>query len=103
MADDLKKFHLDDTEYETRLSRMFERRKHWIAPDPRIMAALIPGVVTTLSVHPGQKVRRGDPILILEAMKMKNPVVALRAGTIHSVRVSPGQMVTKGEPMVEFE
>ena len=82
---------------------MFERRKHWIAPDPRIMSALIPGVVTTLSVQPGQKVRRGDPILILEAMKMKNPVVALREGTIHSVRVSPGQMVTKGEPMVEFE
>jgi biotin carboxyl carrier protein len=103
MPDDLKKFHLDDTEYETRLSRKFERRKHWIAPDPRIMAASIPGVVTILSVHPGQKVKRGDPILILEAMKMKNPVVAPRAGTIHSVRVTPGQMVAKGAPMVEFE
>jgi biotin carboxyl carrier protein len=85
------------------LSRMFKRRKHWIAPDPRIMAAAIPGVVTVLSVCPGQKVKRGDPILILEAMKMKNPVVALREGTVRSVRVSPGQMVAKGEPMVEFE
>ncbi len=101
--DDLKKFYLDDTEYETLLSRSFERRKHWIAPDPRIMSAAIPGIVTTLSVRPGQKVKRGDPILILEAMKMKNPVIAPHAGTIHSVRVSPGQMVTKGEPMIEFE
>lgn len=101
--DDLKKFNLDDTEYETRLSRKFERRKHWIAPDTRSMTAAIPGVVTTVTVCAGAKVKRGDPILILDAMKMKNPVVALRDGTIRSVRVSPGQMVTKGEPMVEFE
>jgi biotin carboxyl carrier protein len=101
--DDLKKFQLDDTEYETRLSRKFVHRKHWIAPDTRTMAAAIPGVVTTVSVHPGQKVKRGDPVLILDAMKMKNPVVASRDGVIRSVRVSPGQMVTKGEPMVEFE
>ncbi len=101
--DELKKFYLDDAEYETQLSRSFERRKHWIAPDPRVMKAAIPGVVTTLTVQPGQQVRRGDPLLILEAMKMKNPVTAPHAGKIHSVRVSPGQMVTKGEPMIEFE
>lgn len=103
MSDDLKTFHLDDTEYATRLSRMFERRKHWIAPDPRVMSAAIPGVVTTVTVHAGQKVKRGDPLLILEAMKMKNPVTAPRTGTIHSVSVSPGQMVAKGATLVEFE
>jgi biotin carboxyl carrier protein len=103
MSDELKKFYLDDTEYETRLSRTFERRKHWIAPDPRVLTAEIPGVVTTISIRPGQKVKRGDPILILEAMKMKNPVTAPREGTIHSVPVTPGQMVAKGAALIEFE
>jgi pyruvate carboxylase len=101
--DDLKKFTLDDTDYQTRLSRKFERRRHWIAPDPRIVGAEIPGVIAAVTAQPGQSVQRGDPLLILEAMKMKNRILAPRDGKIRSVRVTVGQMVTKGEPMVEFE
>jgi len=101
--DDLKKFNLDDTEYETRLSYKFLRRKPYVPENPRLVQAEIPGVIQALLVKPGQKVKRGETLVVLEAMKMKNPIVAPRDGIVRAVVVSPGQMVAKGQLMVEFE
>lgn len=101
--DDLKKFNLDDTVYETRLPRKFERRKAWLPPNPKRVQAQIPGVVHTVAVRPGQKVRRGEAVLVLEAMKMRNDITAPLDGIVRSVLVRPGEMVTKGQLLVEFE
>jgi biotin carboxyl carrier protein len=101
--DEFKKFVLDETTYETRLTRKFDRRRPWMPKNPKRLEAQIPGVIHSVQVKVGDAVRRGDPILILEAMKMKNAVRSPLDGRIRDVLVQPGQMVPKGHLMVEFE
>ena len=99
---DLERFVLDDTVYWTRRTRKFETRKPYMPSDPRRVHAAIPGVIVQIQVKAGQKVRRGDSLLVLEAMKMKNDVTAQRDGEIMTVSVSPGQMVAKGQVLIEY-
>jgi biotin carboxyl carrier protein len=68
-----------------------------------MMLAYIPGIIRKIHVTPGQKVKWGDQVLILEAMKMKNDVTAPLDGTIKSVHVKVGTMVAKNQLLIEFE
>ncbi len=63
-------------------------------PDnPEHVAAPMPGLVSTIAVSPGQKVRAGDLLLTLEAMKMETSIHAETAGNVGSVLVHTGQQV----------
>ncbi len=62
----------------------------------------MPGVVLEVHVRTGDVVRRGDPILVLEAMKMRNTIRAPRPGTVVEVAVEAGQPVGPGEPLVRL-
>ncbi|MGH8309478.1 MAG: biotin/lipoyl-containing protein, partial [Steroidobacteraceae bacterium] len=59
--------------------------------------APMPGVVLTLKVSDGESVRRGQPLLVLEAMKMEHTLTAGAAGTIGDLRVKAGQRVREGD------
>jgi biotin carboxyl carrier protein len=59
--------------------------------------AHITGVVFQIVAGAGSTVAAGDPILILESMKMEIPVEAPRAGVVQELRVSEGQTVQEGE------
>lgn len=67
------------------------------------MTAPMPGVVLSVSAQPGQGVKRGDPLLVLEAMKMKNELKATRDGVIAQVLAEVGAQVKFGDPLVVFE
>lgn len=58
--------------------------------------APLPGVVTKIVVTTGQKVKKGQPVLVLEAMKMENNITAEQDGEITSVCVKPGDSVLEG-------
>lgn len=60
-----------------------------------ILSAM-PGVIRKVLVEPGQTVEAGQPILILEAMKMENEVESPIAGTVASIEISPGDTVATG-------
>ena len=94
---------VDDTAYETQYTGKFLRRKPWVAPDPRRMTAHIPGIVLKIYVEVGQRVRWGDRVLVLEAMKMKNDLTAAHDGVVKAIPVEAGQMVAKGQLLVELE
>lgn len=94
---------IDDTHYETRLTKKFLRRKPYVPKDPRRMAAFIPGAITAVRVQAGDRVTRGQSLLILEAMKMQNDITAPGPGTIKAVHVAPGDSVARGQLLVEFE
>jgi biotin carboxyl carrier protein len=68
--------------------------------DGRIKAP-IPGTIARLLVAPGDAVSLGQPLLVLEAMKMENEVRATRAGTVSALHVAPGQVVKRGELLAE--
>ena len=64
--------------------------------------APMPGVIIEVKVKAGDKVERGTPIVVLDAMKMHNVIGANRAGTIAEVYVSEGQSVNHGDALVKF-
>lgn len=61
------------------------------------VSASVPGKVFKVEASVGQAVKSGDPIIILEAMKMEIPVVAPEDGTVASIDVSVGDAVESGD------
>ncbi|WP_128547861.1 acetyl-CoA carboxylase biotin carboxyl carrier protein subunit [Larkinella soli] len=64
--------------------------------------APMPGLILSVSIQPGDVVRKGDSVLILEAMKMENVIKAPGDGTVRAVRVGNGDRVEKNQVLVEF-
>lgn len=60
----------------------------------------MPGTILKVCVQNGQKVAEGDVLVILEAMKMENEILAPKAGTITQVAVTKGASVDTGAPLV---
>jgi biotin carboxyl carrier protein len=70
--------------------------------DGRIKAP-IPGQITQVMVSGGEKVELGQPLLVLEAMKMENEIRAPRSGRVKELKVFPGQRVMLDEVLAEIE
>ncbi len=64
--------------------------------------APMPGLVIDLKVKTGDVVKAGDPLLILEAMKMENILKSPGGGTIKNVKTKKGDSVEKGQVLIEF-
>jgi propionyl-CoA carboxylase alpha chain len=64
------------------------------------LVAPMPGVVVRVLVEPGAAVEAGQPLVVLEAMKMEHTVAAPVAATVGAVRVQPGQQVDAGAVLV---
>jgi biotin carboxyl carrier protein len=63
----------------------------------------MPGKVIAVKAVPGQAVKKGDEVVVIEAMKMENALRAPRDGTIKTVAVKVGDMVGPGATLVELE
>ena len=69
----------------------------------KLVVSPMPGLVVTVEVEEGQEVKTGEPLIIVEAMKMENVLRAETDGTIKSVKVEAGNSVAADELMIEFE
>jgi 3-methylcrotonyl-CoA carboxylase alpha subunit len=67
------------------------------------LEAPMPGKVIKVNAAPGQRVTKGEEVLVVEAMKMENAIRAPRDGTVKSVAVRVGDMVAPGSVLVELE
>jgi 3-methylcrotonyl-CoA carboxylase alpha subunit len=67
------------------------------------LTAPMPGKVIALLAEVGQKVEKGAPLLVLEAMKMEHTIRAPRAGLVKAFRFEPGDQVSEGAELVELE
>jgi biotin carboxyl carrier protein len=97
------KFFLDETEYETTLPRKYLMRKGYQKKDDKKISAFIPGLIVSVFTEKGKKVKKGDRLLILEAMKMKNDLMSPLDGTVKELLVKEGSIVTKGQLLLEIE
>ncbi len=68
-----------------------------------LVKAPMPGMVVKINVEPGQLVRKGDKVIIVEAMKMENALAVQIGGIIKSIRVKEGQPVDKDAILIELE
>ncbi|RZJ62277.1 MAG: acetyl-CoA carboxylase biotin carboxyl carrier protein subunit [Hymenobacter sp.] len=66
------------------------------------LKAPMPGLIVDIRVQPGQAVQKGDPLLVLEAMKMENILKAPADGVVAGIRVELRANVTKGQVLVQF-
>ena len=82
---------LDVTQYEA------------VASDETAVRAPLPGKIIDLRVKVGDKVSKGQPLLVLEAMKMEHTLAAPTDGTVKAVRYAVGEQVPEGAELVEFE
>jgi biotin carboxyl carrier protein len=95
-------FTLDDTKYETELTQKFVNRKKYISPNPGLIKAFIPGGILNIYVTENQKVKKGEPLLILEAMKMKNQINSPIDGVVKKIHTKIGEKVAKLQLLIEL-
>ncbi len=86
--------------YKTCYTKKFLERKVWQAPNPKEVRSIIPGSVTEIKVKAGDKVKKGGKLMIYEAMKMKNVIVAPFDAVVESVEVQVGDKLPKGTLLV---
>ena len=60
----------------------------------------MPGNILKINVSQGQKVNEGDVLIVLEAMKMENEIVATKSGTVAQIVTANGAVVETGAPLV---
>lgn len=70
--------------------------------DSETLTAPMPGTILKLLVNPGESVIANQPVMILEAMKMENEIVAPKDGTVAEIFVQVGAIVNVGDPLIAF-
>jgi len=70
--------------------------------DPGDLKALMPGKVTKVLVSSGQNVKVGEPVLLMESMKMEQTIVATKDGSVSEILVSEGDTVEVGKIMIKI-
>ncbi len=101
--EDLVGFKVHSLEYQTKITKKFANRKPWQAPNPKEIKSYIPGTILKISVKVGKKLKEGDPILVLEAMKMRNQITMPFDGKIKEICVKEGDRIPKNELMIVVE
>jgi len=100
---ELVEFIVTARKYKTKLSKKYLARQKWEPDVPGQVKSFLPGTVIKVHVKPKQKVKEGELLLIHEAMKMLNRVVAPVTGTVKNVHVQKGQQIPKNFLMIEIE
>jgi biotin carboxyl carrier protein len=99
---DLYHVHVNGAYYAIRVEdERMRKLKELVAashtgPAEQIIKAPIPGFVLKVQVEAGQNVKKGDPLLILEAMKMENALTSPADGVVKGVKFGSGDSVAKG-------
>jgi len=96
-------FAVTARKYKTLLTEKYKNRKMFEPENPNEVYSIIPGTVNKFYVQEGDFVKEGDPILILEAMKMENVIQMPYDGIIKRIHVSEGVRIPKNSLMLELE
>lgn len=89
--------------YKTKPTEKFSHRMQWKNPDSGEVYAQIAGTIRQIFIEPNTEIKRGDKMLILEAMKMHNEIFSPVEGTIEKIPVAIGQNVAKGDLLVKIK
>jgi pyruvate carboxylase subunit B len=73
-----------------------------VASGPAPLVAPMPGLIVRINVRVGDQVQPGQPLVVMEAMKMENELRATAAGSVKSISAQPGAAVEKGTVLVEL-
>ncbi|MFO7448174.1 MAG: biotin/lipoyl-containing protein [Ignavibacteriaceae bacterium] len=94
---------IDTTLYETTYTPKYLKRKPYVKNDPSKIPAFIPGIIRKIFVYEGKRLKTGEKILILEAMKMENAVCVPFDAVIKKIHVKEADVVVKNQLLIELE
>ncbi len=97
---ELKNLVIQGAVYKTTYTKRFENRVKYVTPDPNELYSFIPGTIIDLFVKPKQKVKEGETLLLLEAMKMENQVRMPFDGEIVKIHVKKGEVIPNRHLMI---
>ncbi len=92
--------HFYDVELEDERERAAHAAERAAGKGGGTVSSVMPGVVVEVLVKKGAAVEKGEPLLILSAMKMQNEIAAPSSGVVKELFVAPGQAVSAGEKLV---
>ncbi|WP_080903780.1 biotin/lipoyl-containing protein [Parabacteroides sp. Marseille-P3160] len=96
-------FPLEDDVYKTLLTKKFKNREVWHKPVVGEILSSLPGTVLTVTAIVGASVKAGDLLLIQEAMKMQNRILAPFDGVVKELDVKEGDKIGKNHLMAKIE
>lgn len=99
----LQSLLIEDVRYKTRLSKKFLARKNYVPQDPKKIQSFIPGTIVNVFVKKGHRVKAGEKLLELEAMKMVNTIFSPVDGILKEVLVKTGDIVAKNQLLLQFK
>jgi len=100
---EFQKFVLEGDVYKTLLTTKYLNRKPHTEYNPGKVVSFIPGTINKVFVKEGQKIEEGEKLLVLEAMKMENLVLAPVKGKIKKIHVSAGEKVANKQILIEIK
>ncbi len=103
VKEEFKTIVVHSAEYKTLLTKKYLNRKPWQKVNEKHEVSFIPGTILQLFVKVGQKVKKDQPLLMLEAMKMENTIFALHDCKVAKIHVKLGDRIPKGFLMLEYE
>lgn len=89
--------------YKTTFTKKFENRVNWEAPNINLLYSFIPGTIIDIFVKPREKVKEGQTILLLEAMKMQNQIRMPFDGEIVRINVKKDEVIPNRHLMLEIK
>jgi len=96
-------FQMEHIAYKTLANRTFLGRKPYAVDDPKKITAFIPGTIVKVYVKENHKVKTGEVLLDLQAMKMNNHLLAPANTIVKKIYVKQGDRVSKNQLLVELK
>ncbi|MEI6137775.1 MAG: acetyl-CoA carboxylase biotin carboxyl carrier protein subunit [Mariniphaga sp.] len=96
-------FVVNSAKYLTLTTKKFDNRKKWQRLDPNEIRSFIPGSIVDVFAKPGQSLKAGEVILVLDAMKMYTRVTMPHDGVIKTIEVAKGDRIPKNTLMATIE
>lgn len=97
-----QELYVNGETYKTQLTKKVIDTPKWEKDTKKKIIAFIPGTVKEIHVKKGQKVKKGQNLLILEAMKMRNRVKSSIDGKVKTIYVKESQIVAKSHVLMEL-
>ena len=100
---ELKTLIVQGAVYQTTLTKKFENRVNYETPNENMIHSFIPGTIIDIFIKPKQKVKEGETLLLLEAMKMENQVRMPFDGEIVKIHVKKDEVIPNRHLMIEVK
>jgi biotin carboxyl carrier protein len=100
---ELKELIIQGAVYKTTFTKKFENRVNYETPNENLIYSFIPGTIIDIFVKTRQKVKEGETILLLEAMKMENQIRMPFNGEIVKIHIKQGDVIPNRHLMLEIK